>query len=228
MWQRHKTKEPIRDPTPQCKNATATIGETAFIVRSEKNLGIPHNTVGRGKGYLVKEEVFLNAEAQTLQNKCPKIGQGSGNTMEGSQGSRTNTVNQGTQARGRAFVIGTEEARQDPRVITGFRPLIPLASESLDEVYSIELADGRELKAPHVLLNCTLSLADELFSIDLIPIELGSFDAVVGMDWLSQNRATIGCYEKTVRITTSDGRTLVIKGGETQQNLGIVFVYEGS
>ncbi|KAJ9544641.1 LOW QUALITY PROTEIN: hypothetical protein OSB04_024348 [Centaurea solstitialis] len=227
------------------RNATVTIGETDFIC---KQLG--HSTQYCRKGEAIPSEgkkCFECGSPNHFRSKCPKMGQGSRNSMDGSQGSRTNTVNQGTQARGRAFVIGTEEARQDPRVITGtflindhyapvifdsgadrsfvslgFRPLIPLASESLDEVYSIELADGRELKACDVLLNCTLSLADELFSIDLIPIELGSFDAVVGMDWLSQNRATIGCYEKTVRIQLPDGRTLVIEGERPNRSLGIV------
>ncbi|KAJ9561504.1 LOW QUALITY PROTEIN: hypothetical protein OSB04_006664 [Centaurea solstitialis] len=201
---------------PECKNVN--------------NLGTPHNTVGRGKEPSEGRKCFECGSPNHFRSKCPKMGQGSRNTMEGSQGSRTNTVNQGTQARGRAFVIGTEEARQDPRVITGtflindhyasvifysgadrsfvslgFRPLIPLASESLDEVYSLELADGRELKAH-----------------DFIPIELGSFDVVVGMDWLSQNRATIECYEKTVRIQLSDGRTLVIEGERPNRSLGIV------
>ncbi|KAJ9544482.1 hypothetical protein OSB04_024189 [Centaurea solstitialis] len=233
---------------PECKKCNRHHWGNCLYCEKCKQLG--HSTQYCRKGEGVPSEgrkCFECGSPKHFKNKCPKIGQGSRNTMDGSQGSRTNTVNQGTQARGRAFVIGTEEARQEPRVITGtflindhyasvifdsgadrsfvslgFRPLIPLASESLDEVYSIELADGRELKAHDVLLNCTLSLADELFSIDLIPIELGSFDAVVGMDWLSQNRATIGCYEKTVRIQLSDGRTLVIEGERPNRSLGIV------
>ncbi|KAJ9544562.1 hypothetical protein OSB04_024269 [Centaurea solstitialis] len=181
------------------------------------------------------------------KDKCPKKGKGSRSSMDGSQGSRTNTVNQGSQARGRAFVIGTEEARQDPYVITGtfplndhyalvifdssadrsivslgFRPLIPLPSERLDEAYSIELADRRKLETCDVIPNCTLNLAGELFSIDLVPIELGSFDIVIGMDWMAQNRATIGCYEKVVRILLPGGRTLVIEGERLERSLGIV------
>ncbi|KAJ9535831.1 hypothetical protein OSB04_un001012 [Centaurea solstitialis] len=194
-----------------------------------------------------KKKCFKYGNVGHFRDRYPRLNKGSISTSKRNKEKRVTRENQRCKAQEGAFVIGTEEARQDPRVITGtflindhyasvifdsgadrsfvslgFRPLIPLASESLDEVYSIELADGRELKAHDVLLNCTLSLADELFSIDLIPIELGSFDAVVGMDWLSQNRATIGCYEKTVRIQLPDGRTLVIEGERPNRSLGIV------
>ncbi|GJQ97927.1 putative reverse transcriptase domain-containing protein [Tanacetum coccineum] len=38
------------------------------------------------------------------------------------------------------------------------------------------------------------------FNIDLMPIELGSFDVIIGMDWLARNHAVIVCDEKIVRI----------------------------
>ncbi|GJY18849.1 hypothetical protein Tco_0390340 [Tanacetum coccineum] len=39
-----------------------------------------------------------------------------------------------------------------------------------------------------------------LFNIDLIPVELGSFDVIIDMDWLSKYHAMIVCDEKIVRI----------------------------
>nr|GEV01501.1 putative reverse transcriptase domain-containing protein [Tanacetum cinerariifolium] len=47
--------------------------------------------------------------------------------------------------------------------------------------------------------------------IDLMPIKLGSFDVVIGMDWLSKNHAKILCEEKVVHIPI-DGETLIIRG----------------
>ncbi|GKF70389.1 putative reverse transcriptase domain-containing protein, partial [Tanacetum coccineum] len=38
------------------------------------------------------------------------------------------------------------------------------------------------------------------FNIDLMPIKLGSFDVIIGMDWLAKNHAVIVCDEKIVRI----------------------------
>ncbi|GJU10092.1 putative reverse transcriptase domain-containing protein [Tanacetum coccineum] len=45
-----------------------------------------------------------------------------------------------------------------------------------------------------------------------MPIKLGSFDVVIGMDWLSKYHARIICDEKVVHIPI-DGETLVIRDG---------------
>ncbi|GKF27408.1 hypothetical protein Tco_0083302 [Tanacetum coccineum] len=44
-----------------------------------------------------------------------------------------------------------------------------------------------------------------------MPIKLGSFDVVIGMDWLSKYHAKIPCDEKVVHIPI-DGKTLIIRG----------------
>ncbi|GJS79774.1 putative reverse transcriptase domain-containing protein [Tanacetum coccineum] len=38
------------------------------------------------------------------------------------------------------------------------------------------------------------------------------FDVIVGMDWLSQHKATIVCHEKVVEIPVEDGRILRVRG----------------
>nr|GEZ12557.1 hypothetical protein [Tanacetum cinerariifolium] len=45
-----------------------------------------------------------------------------------------------------------------------------------------------------------LELEDHTFIIDLIPFGHGSFDVIIGMDWLSKLRAKIVCFEKIVQI----------------------------
>nr|GEZ78141.1 reverse transcriptase domain-containing protein [Tanacetum cinerariifolium] len=49
------------------------------------------------------------------------------------------------------------------------------------------------------------------FDIDLMPIELGSFDVIIGMDWLAKYHALIVCDEKVVRIPYGD-KVLIIRG----------------
>ncbi|GKG23491.1 hypothetical protein Tco_0391527, partial [Tanacetum coccineum] len=44
-----------------------------------------------------------------------------------------------------------------------------------------------------------------------MPIKLGSFDVVIGMDWLSKYNAKILCDEKVVHIPIN-GETLIIRG----------------
>ncbi|GJV33435.1 hypothetical protein Tco_1393835 [Tanacetum coccineum] len=44
-----------------------------------------------------------------------------------------------------------------------------------------------------------------------MPVELGSFDAIIGMDWLAKYQAIIVCAEKIVRIPCGN-ETLIIHG----------------
>ena len=48
----------------------------------------------------------------------------------------------------------------------------------------------------------TLQLFDEQFSVDLVPIALRGNKVIVGMDWLSPNRAVINYKQKLVRVRT--------------------------
>nr|GFC87871.1 putative reverse transcriptase domain-containing protein [Tanacetum cinerariifolium] len=61
------------------------------------------------------------------------------------------------------------------------------------------------------LKGCTLNLLNHSFPIDLMVIELESFDIVIGMDWLSNNDAAILCGEKKVRISLKN-KALIIEG----------------
>ncbi|GKG31323.1 putative reverse transcriptase domain-containing protein, partial [Tanacetum coccineum] len=49
----------------------------------------------------------------------------------------------------------------------------------------------------------------------LIPLGHGSFDVIVGMDWLSKNKAVIVCHEKVVEISIEEGGILRVHGERT-------------
>ncbi|GJT08210.1 putative reverse transcriptase domain-containing protein [Tanacetum coccineum] len=154
------------------------------------------------------------------RNKCPK---------------RKDQQNKG--ARGRACVMRTEEPQQNPNVVTGtfllndhyacilfdlgtdksfvstgFTTFINITPYAIDTSYNVELVDGRVVSTNIVLCGCTLNLLDHLFKLDLLLTELGSFNVIVGMDWLSNHRVEIVCYEKIVRIPLPNGETLEIQG----------------
>nr|GEY33693.1 reverse transcriptase domain-containing protein [Tanacetum cinerariifolium] len=72
---------------------------------------------------------------------------------------------------------------------------------------------------------CTLGLLGHPFDIDLMPVELGSFDVIIGMDWLAKYHALIVCDEKVVRIPYGD-EMLIIRGddcdGRSKSKLNII------
>ncbi|GKA50013.1 reverse transcriptase domain-containing protein [Tanacetum coccineum] len=81
---------------------------------------------------------------------------------------------------------------------------------TLDITYDIEIANGNLVGTNTIIQGCTLILLNQPFKIDLMPIKLGSFDVVIGMDWLSKYHARIICDEKVIHIPI-DGETLIIR-----------------
>ncbi|GKC09515.1 reverse transcriptase domain-containing protein [Tanacetum coccineum] len=80
-------------------------------------------------------------------------------------------------------------------VSTTFSSLIDITPTTLDHYYDVELADGKIIRINTIIRGCTLNFLDHPFNINLIPIELGSFDVIVGMDWLAKYHAIIDCAE---------------------------------
>ncbi|GJT65962.1 putative reverse transcriptase domain-containing protein [Tanacetum coccineum] len=127
--------------------------------------------------------------------------------------------------RGRVFALGGGETSNDSNVITGtflldnryasmifdsgadrsfvsttFSSLMVVVPTTLDVNYVIELADGRVVESDTILRGCTLNLLNHSFNIDLMPVESGSFDVIIIMDWFSKYHALIVCDKKVVRI----------------------------
>ncbi|GJX74455.1 putative reverse transcriptase domain-containing protein [Tanacetum coccineum] len=98
-------------------------------------------------------------------------------------------------------------------VSTTFSALLDVAPSTLYTSYAVELADGRISETNVVLRGCTLGLLGHPFDIDLMPVELGSFKVIIGMDWLAKYHALIVYDGKVVRIPYGD-EVLIIRGDD--------------
>ncbi|GJR15667.1 putative reverse transcriptase domain-containing protein [Tanacetum coccineum] len=85
-------------------------------------------------------------------------------------------------------------------ISTAFSSLINIAPTPLEKFYEFELADGKLVRIDTIIRGCTLNFLDHPFNIDLMPVELGSFDVIIGMDWLRRCHAMIVCDEKLVQV----------------------------
>nr|GEX88212.1 reverse transcriptase domain-containing protein [Tanacetum cinerariifolium] len=109
-------------------------------------------------------------------------------------------------------------------VSTAFSSQFDIAPTVLDHDYVIELVDGRIVGVNTVIHSCTLNFLNLPFNIDLMPVEMGSFDVIIGMDWLSRYQAVIVCADNIVRIPWGR-KTLIFHGDgsnpehETQLNI---------
>ncbi|GKE45608.1 putative reverse transcriptase domain-containing protein [Tanacetum coccineum] len=137
---------------------------------------------------------------------CPKWKQATGQARNplALEGNR-NTRNNGNQARGRKFNRNSVEALQDPKAFT---PLLNVEPCIVNPGYVIEIDDGESVEVDRVIRDFKLELGNSLFTIDLIPLGHGSFNVIVGMDWLSKNKAIIVCHEKVVEIPIKEGGIL--------------------
>nr|GFA12479.1 putative reverse transcriptase domain-containing protein [Tanacetum cinerariifolium] len=103
-------------------------------------------------------------------------------------------------------------------VSTTFSTQINIMSSTLDHCYEVELADGRIIRLDTILKGCTLNLLNHPFNIDLMPVELGSFDAIIDMDWLAKYQTVIVCAEKIVRIPWGNETLIIYGDGSNQGN----------
>nr|GEZ55763.1 putative reverse transcriptase domain-containing protein [Tanacetum cinerariifolium] len=133
------------------------------------------------------------------------------------------------EAKGKAYVLGGGDANPDSHVVKGtfllnnhyasmifdsgadrsfvsttFSTLLDITPDTLNFSYAVELADERISETNTVLRGCTLGLLGHPFNIELIPVELGSFDVIISMDWLANHHAVIVCDEKIARIPYED------------------------
>ncbi|GKA30440.1 putative reverse transcriptase domain-containing protein [Tanacetum coccineum] len=144
-------------------------------------------------------------------------------------------------ARGKTHVLGGGAANPGSNTITGtfllndhhaymlfdsgadrsfvsntFSTLLDIIPYALDVSYAVELADGRTSETNTVLRGCTLGLLGHLFNIDLMPIDLGSFDVIIGIDWLAKNHAVIDIDEKIVHIPYGN-EILIVQGDKSDK-----------
>ncbi|GJX63987.1 putative reverse transcriptase domain-containing protein [Tanacetum coccineum] len=99
-------------------------------------------------------------------------------------------------------------------ISTAFSSLINIAPTLLENSYDVELADGKIVGVDTIMRGCTLNFLNHPFNIDLMPVELGSFDVIIGMDWLRRCHAVIVCDEKLVRVPYGN-ETLIFHGNES-------------
>ncbi|GJT66782.1 putative reverse transcriptase domain-containing protein [Tanacetum coccineum] len=156
------------------------------------------------------------------------------------------TDRQGGNVRGQAYVVRDAEHNQGPNVVTStfllnnhyvtilfdsgadksfvdvrFSHLLDIKPVKLSTSYEVELADRKVVCTNTILKGCTLNLLDHLFDIDLMPIDLGTFDVIIRMDWLVARDAVIVCGKKEVHVPYKN-KTLVIKSDSGASRLKVI------
>ncbi|GJU94427.1 putative reverse transcriptase domain-containing protein [Tanacetum coccineum] len=101
-------------------------------------------------------------------------------------------------------------------VSTAFSSIVDIVPSTLDHDYDVELADEKIIGVNTIIRGCTLNFLNHPFNNDLMLVELGSFDVIIGMDLLSKYHAIIVCDKKIVCVPF--GNEILIVRGDGRNN----------
>nr|GEY83928.1 hypothetical protein [Tanacetum cinerariifolium] len=76
-------------------------------------------------------------------------------------------------------------------ISTAFSSLVNIDPTPLTSSYDVKLADGKIVGIDTIIQGCTINFLNHPFNIYVMPVELGSFDVIIGMDWLRRCHAVI-------------------------------------
>nr|GEV84896.1 hypothetical protein [Tanacetum cinerariifolium] len=130
--------------------------------RSATNANTANNQRGTEAGQ--KPTCFECGAQGYFKRECPNLK----NNNRGNQAGNGN-------APAKVYAVGHAGINPDSNVVT-------------DHYYVVELTDGRIIGLNTIIRGFTLNFLNHSFNIDLMPIELGSFDIIIGMDWMENDQ----------------------------------------
>ncbi|GKA42700.1 putative reverse transcriptase domain-containing protein [Tanacetum coccineum] len=150
---------------------------------------------------------------------CPKLKKGTSRILKLIDG-RTDKGGERPKAKGRAYTMTTNDAIKTSVVlgtllINNIYANVLFDSSAnrsfmsatfcyylnkdaciLDRAFIVEITNDGEVENFEVFEDCLINIDENEFPVRLMPICLGGFDVVLGMDWLSDNNAEIKCLKR--------------------------------
>ncbi|GKE36593.1 putative reverse transcriptase domain-containing protein [Tanacetum coccineum] len=196
---------------PRC-NKCKKIGHLARDYRSSGPNG-NNNNRGNSRTTQMVVTCYEYGVQGHFKKDCPKL-------KNGNRGNQRGNGN----APAKVYVVGNTGTNPDSNVVTGtfllndryasilfdtgadrsfvsttFSSIIDITPTTLDHYYDVELANGKIIGINTIIRGCTLNFLNHPFNINLMPVEHGSFNVIIGMDWLAKYHAVIDCAKKIVR-----------------------------
>ncbi|KAI3663974.1 hypothetical protein L6452_45207 [Arctium lappa] len=168
-----------------------------------------------------------------MKRECPRLVRGGGGNSMGS----TARVEQPPRAPSRVFRMTAEEAKETADVVSGTFLVYSMTARvlfdsdatcsfmsdafcerftthisALPDALVVEIANGDQVIIRDHFCDCTLEIDRISFGVDLLPMAIGGFDVVIGMDWLVRHKANIFCSKKMIQVPLPENGVVTIYG----------------
>ena len=70
--------------------------------------------------------------------------------------------------------------------------------------WSVQLAIGEKRKVTEFIVDCEVKIMDHVTRINLNVFPLGSYDMIIGMDWLAKYKVILNCFDTTFTYVVED------------------------
>ena len=76
----------------------------------------------------------------------------------------------------------------------------------------MQLATGAKRKFNEMVKSCLMDMNEMSTKADLNILLLGSYDSVIGMDWLDQHHDVLNCHNKAFTFLNEEGNPITVQG----------------
>ncbi|KAD2805507.1 hypothetical protein E3N88_38884 [Mikania micrantha] len=180
---------------------------------------------------------------------CFRCGQTGHMIRDCPQPDKKNNVGTSTSLnnRGRVFSLTATDAASAPGTVSGtirigdrdicvlfdtcathsivshmFTKYLRIAPSLLDHTLCISTHTGESIVITHIYKDCPITIDTIVRKADLLPMQMGDFDIILGMDWLTRHHVTIDCHSRRVVFGDFHHPDLVYQGIQPHKSLKII------
>ncbi|KAD1774781.1 hypothetical protein E3N88_42308 [Mikania micrantha] len=103
-----------------------------------------------------------------------------------------------------------------------FTKYLMIAPSLLDHTLCISTPTGESIVITHIYKDCPITIDTIVRKADLLPMQMGDFDIILGMDWLTRHHVTIDCHSRRVVFGDFHHPDLVYQGIQPHKSLKII------
>jgi hypothetical protein len=103
---------------------------------------------------------------------------------------------------------GASHSYVDPRVVESLH----LSRSKHEKSWLVQLATGTKRKVTELVKSCPVDMNGLSTKAELNILPLGSYDCLIGMDWLDQHHALLDCRNKRFTCLDEEGNRKTVQG----------------